>query len=241
MIPTKPYPLSSVSHKWPHPSALHPCYIRSFVILTPFFPPHPTPCCSSCPILLRHCILSTRSLSPPPELIKPSIPGVTTLPTLRGLDDDEPTQEHFRVIPNSLMLNLHELSAYTSQTPHAWAPFFLLHRLGDYDRSTDIISTLYSCHSDQIVHKNSVSTASHVNNDFRFPPIPQPIQFHQRSLLASKSTLPEDCEPSLTTVSTQIICQAVGLMKVSLYTSISLLLAQCWSSAAPLVFVDYLL
>ena len=33
----------SVSHKWPYPSALHPCYIRFFVILTPFFPPHPIP------------------------------------------------------------------------------------------------------------------------------------------------------------------------------------------------------
>ena len=97
----------------PHPSALHPCYIRSFAILTPFFPPHLTPCQSSRPILPRHHVLSTRSLSRLPELIEPSIPGAAALPILGGLDDDEPVQEHFHVILDSLMLNVHNLSAYT--------------------------------------------------------------------------------------------------------------------------------
>ena len=93
--------------------------------------------------------------------------------------------------PNSLTLNVHDLSTYTSQALHVAAPFFLVHRLGDHDPSTDSHPhdvALCTLHSALLALKNSVSTAGHVNNDFHFPPIPRRTQFAQHSLLASKST-----------------------------------------------------
>jgi len=130
----------------------------SFVILTPLFPPHLTPRRSFCPILPRRRARSARSLSPLLEPIEPSSPRATDFPTPRGLDNDEPVQEHFHVVPDSLTLNVHDLSAYTSQTPHALAPFFFGHRLGDYDPTTDTILHLVrmlhpSSRSDQIIYK----------------------------------------------------------------------------------------
>ena len=70
------------------------------------------------------------------------------------------------------------------------SPILPVHRLEDYDPSTDtylhhaVLCT--PCARTNPLIKNSVSTAGHVNNDFRFPPIPRPAQFAQHSLLASK-------------------------------------------------------
>ena len=174
-------------------ASLRLCYIRSFVILTPFFPPHPTPRRSFGPILPRRRVTSPRSLSPPSERIEPSTPRATTLPTLGGLECDEPVQGHLHIVPNSLTFNFHDPSAYSSQTPHTLVPSFLVHRLGDYDRSTDInlhlVLLLHSWRSDKFRIKiTNVPTAGHVNNDFRLRPIRRLIPFDQDSLLASKPT-----------------------------------------------------
>ena len=99
--------------------------------------PHLTPPSLFCPIRQRRRVLPARSFSPPPELIEPSAPRVTALPIPGGPDNGDPVQEHLHVVPNSLTLNIHDLSAYTSQAPHVVAPFFLVRRLRDYDPSTD--------------------------------------------------------------------------------------------------------
>jgi hypothetical protein len=66
-----------VSHKSPHAARFASCYIRCFVILTPFFPPHPTPRRFFGPILPlpRGRVLSTRSLRPRQSLSIPQLLG----------------------------------------------------------------------------------------------------------------------------------------------------------------------
>jgi hypothetical protein len=114
------------------------------VILTPFFT-YSAPRRSFCSILPRRRVVSVVSLGPPPELIEPSTSRPVPYRLQGGLGNGESVQGFFYVVPNSLMPNLHDFSAYSSDPPYALAPFFLSHCLGDYDLSTDINPTLYTC------------------------------------------------------------------------------------------------